>query len=240
MKNFLRFIQGRLQIVILFAIVLATSYLIWTLLGFPSEEEFIVLAKEYVQNFGLVTVFIIALIEGLVVIGWYVPGGTFFFLAVIFSYPSITRASAIVSMLTLGVFCALYVNYLLGQYGWYRALRRFGLTDARLEDPKEKLEKHVGKAVFFSYWQPNLAGLMATAAGVLRTPKRKFFALSFLSTIFWYLFWGSLAFFLGEASLKLIGYRLLLVIVCIWLFTEYVGWQKKKKSTDRQEVLEHR
>lgn len=232
--------KQRAQIVIFFAIVLATSYILWTLLGFPSEEEFLILAREYVQNFGLITIFLIALIEGLVVVGWYVPGGTFFFLAVIFSYPSVTQALAVVSMLSLGVTGALVIDYILGERGWYRALRRFGLTDERLVEPKEKLEKNVGKAIFFSYWQPNLASLMATAAGVLRISKTKFFALSFLATIFWYLFWGSLAFLLGEASLELIGYRLLLVIIFIWLFTEYVGWKKEKKLDIRQEIPDSR
>jgi len=230
MKHFFRFIRQRAQIVIFFAIVFATSYLIWTLLGFPNEEEFLVFAREYVQNFGLITVLLIAFIEGLVVVGWYVPGGTFFFLAVIFSYPSVTQALGIVSMLSLGVTLALVIDYLLGQYGWYRAFRRFGLTEERLVESKEKLQKNVGKAIFFSYWQPNLSGLMATAAGILHIPRFRFFALSFLATIFWYLFWGTLAFFMGEASLELIGYRLLLVIVFIWLFTEYFGWKKKKKS----------
>ena len=79
-------------------------YILWLILGFPSQEEIAAGAKELFSKYGLWIVFVGALIEGLLLFGNYFPGGFIIFLGVIAAGKDITRVLQILILVSLAFF----------------------------------------------------------------------------------------------------------------------------------------
>ena len=188
----------------------------WEIFNLPSENELIEITRRYFDLYGYLIVFVSAIIEGMLLAGLYYPGSLVIFLGVIFAGKNIPEVTWVVGLVTAGLLLAYSLNYMLGKYGWYKLLLRFGLRR-----PIEKVQTHLARyglsIIFLSYWQPNLAALTSTAAGILQFPFRKFMLYSTVAAIAWNVFWGGVVYFLGEAALSAIGIRFVLVIVIIWI-----------------------
>jgi membrane protein DedA with SNARE-associated domain len=200
-------------------------YLAWRFFALPPQEEVIEIARVYFDKYGLAILLVSALVEGTVLVGWYYPGSLIIFLGVILAGKDIKKVVIAVSVITLGLFFAYIINFLLGKYGWYRLLLKFGLRDA-LEDAKERVSKYGLLAIFMSYWQPNLAALVATSAGILDFSFGKFFLYSLVATSLWNIFWGTLVYFIGEGVLSLVGLRFVFLAIFAWIV--YRIWNDKK------------
>lgn len=228
MSNIIRKLKFPLLAIGLIAIL----YLIWWLFKLPSEQEIMAFLQGYFDKYGLITVLISSILEGLILIGFYYPGGTVIFFSVILAGPDPVRAATVVALVTLGLFIAYIINYFLGEYGWYRLFMKMGFKEG-LETAKDRLAKRGAAAIFLTYWQPSLASLTATAAGVLRTPFNKFFIFSLISTTIWAAFWGTLAYIMGEGVFKLIGIRFLILVISLWVIYE-LFFTKKEETTPEQ------
>ncbi|OHA89386.1 MAG: hypothetical protein A3B03_00150 [Candidatus Zambryskibacteria bacterium RIFCSPLOWO2_01_FULL_42_41] len=202
-------------------------YLAWRFFGLPPQAELIEIARFYFDRYGLAILLVSSLIEGTVLVGWYYPGSLVIFLGVILAGQDISKVVEAVAIITLGLFFAYIFNFLLGKYGWYRLLLKFGLKEA-LEDAKERVTKHGLAAIFMSYWQPNLAALVATSAGILDFSFKKFFVLSFLAATLWNTFWGILVYIIGEEALSLVGIKFVLLAIFLWII--YRIWNETKKG----------
>ena len=116
------------------------------------------------------------------------------------------------------------------KYGWYRLFLKFGFGKG-LQNAQTKLQKHELSAVIFSYWEPNLASITATAAGVLQIPLRRFQIKSIIGILVWNTFWGTLVAALGAKALELIGLKWVLIVfsvlVAILLGKYYLTNRKK-------------
>jgi membrane protein DedA with SNARE-associated domain len=233
LKNFIKLFSVPL---ILLAIYLSV-YMVWKLLDLPSDAELVVIVKNWFATYGLWIVFVGALIEGFLLLGQYFPGGFIIFLGVISAGKHIPRAAEVVSIVCLAFFISYTLNYWVGKYGWYRLLIKFGLKQS-LEHAKEKLEKQGLNAVILSYWEPNLASITATAAGILQIPLRKFQIYSAVGIIVWNIFWGVLVYSLGENALKIVGFKYIIVIFLIWvaviLIKHYLFDKQSKPVTNEQ------
>ncbi len=200
-------------------------YLVWKVLNLPTDDQLLIIVREWFVRYGLWIVFISALIEGFLLLGQYFPGGFIIFLGVISAGKDIPRAIEVVSVVCVSFFIAYSLNYLVGKYGWYKLLAKFGLIGS-VERSKEKLMKQGLNAIFFTYWEPNLASLTATAAGILGIPFKKFLLYSAIGIVLWNIFWGTLVYILGESALKIAGLKWVLIIFGIWigiiLFKKYV------------------
>lgn len=155
--------------------------------------------------------------KGFFILGQYFPGGFIIFLGVISSVGDIPRAVSVVLVTSLAFFISYTLNYFVGKYGWYKILLKFGLG-ANIESSKDRLSKQGMNAVIFGYWEPNLASIIATSAGILTVPFRRFSLYSFAGIITWNTFWGILVYTLGESALKIIGLKYVLVIFGVWIF----------------------
>lgn len=189
---------------------------IWNLLNLPKGDELISIIKEYFNKYGILVVFISALIEGFLFIGQYFPGGTIVFLGVISTGNDIHRALGVVLTVSLAFFIAYTLNFLVGKYGWHKLLVKLGFRQS-IENAKQKLIKQGLNAVIFSYWEPNIASITATAAGILQFPFKKFELFSVIGILIWNTFWGVLVFLLGAAALKLVGLKYILIIFSAWI-----------------------
>lgn len=199
-------------------------YLAWRFFGLPPEERLIEIARFYFDKYGLAILLVSAFVEGTVLVGWYYPGSLVIFLGVILAGKDIPRVAEAVATITLGLFFAYIIDFLLGKYGWYRLLMKFGLKEA-LEDAKARVTRHGLVAIFMSYWQPNLAALVATSAGILDFSFNKFLGLSFVAAALWNTFWGVLVFFVGEKALSLVGIRFVLLAIFLWIV--YRIWNRE-------------
>jgi len=190
--------------------------LVWTLLNLPSDEQMVAIVKSYFIQYGLWVVFVSALIEGFLLLGQYFPGGFVIFLGVISAGKNIPKVTEVVAIVSVAFFISYTLNYWVGKYGWYTMLVKFGLKKS-LDEAKEKIIKQGMNAIIFSYWEPNLASITATAAGTLHVPLSKFSMYSAIGVIIWNVFWGTLVFLLGDAALNLIGLKYIILIFCIWI-----------------------
>ena len=191
------------------------------------------ITQDWFERYGLLIIFISAFIEGVLLLGQYYPGGLVIFLGVISSGGNVERVVAVVSTVSLAFIIAYSINWMLGKHGWYKLFLKFGLGKT-LETAKDKLGKHEFNAIMLSYWEPNLASVTATAAGILQIPFRRFFSHSAIGVIVWNAFWGILVASLGANALKLMGIKWVLIVffgwVAILLLKHYV-WDRRKKVT---------
>ena len=207
---------GVLSVPCILLVLYLAFWLIWRLLDLPADESLIALIGEYFRRYGLWVVFVSSLIEGFFILGQYFPGGLVIFLGVISAGKDTARAMEVVMIVSLAFFVSYTLNYLVGKYGWYKLLVKFGLSHS-LEEAQRKLQKHGLSAVVFSYWEPNLASITATAAGILKIPLAKFSLISGVGIVMWNTFWGTLVFNLGKEALKITGFKYVLVIFCVWV-----------------------
>ena len=215
-----------LPLIFLGAVV--SLFFVWKIFNLPPQERLIEIARSYFDAYGLITVFISSILEGVLLVGWYYPGSLVIFLGVIFAGNDVIRATEVISSVTAGFFVAYALNFALGKYGWYRVLLVLGLREP-LERAEHRLASYGLKAIFLTHWHPNLAGLTSTAAGILHIPFKKFFLYSCVSTILWNIFWGSLVYFLGERALTLVGFRFVLIVLGIWILVRIFSERIKTK-----------
>lgn len=233
MKSRMKDISRLLSIpFILLAIYLLIAS-VWRLANLPSDSELQTIIKDYFNHYGLWVVFVGALIEGFLLLGQYFPGGFIIFLSVISAGRDIPRVIEIILLVSLAFFISYTLNYWVGKYGWHRVLIKFGLKKS-LEDAEKKLARHGLNAIIFSYWEPNLASITATAAGVLKISLRQFSLFSAFGIVIWNIFWGTLVFSLGKTALQMIGLKYILIIFLVWvsviLIKHYIFDKKIERS----------
>ncbi|MEO8637993.1 MAG: VTT domain-containing protein [Candidatus Taylorbacteria bacterium] len=195
-KNILKILA--IPLILLFAYL--SMVLLWKVFHFPSPDELTEIARRYFEMYGLWIVFVSALIEGFLIIGQYFPGGFVIFIGVVAARGNIFSVIEVLVVVGIAFFISYYLNYLMGRYGWYKIFLKFGLRNP-IERAEEKLSRHTLTAILGSYWEPNLASITATAAGILRIKTEKFLVGSLLGIIIWNTFWGIVVYFIGEALL---------------------------------------
>lgn len=80
-------------------------YVVYKFLGLPSDDQLLVIIKEWFAKYGLLIVFVGALIEGFLLLGQYFPGGFIIFLGVISVGKDIPRASLVVAIVCIIFYC---------------------------------------------------------------------------------------------------------------------------------------
>ena len=216
---------------IIFLFVFASLYFIWELLDLPPEDVLIGIARDFFKRYGLVTVFIGAFVEGLLLIGWYFPGAIVILAALLLAGDNAWAAAQVLAATIAGLTLAYTVNFFLGKYGWYRVLVAFGLREA-LERAKVRLTRYGLSAIFTTYWQMNLASLTSTAAGILHFPAARFFAISIVACVAWITFWGSMIFFLGQAATALVSLRVIIAVIAAWIVGRMIFARLRSRGSD--------
>ncbi len=211
-KNVIKILSAPLALLAAYLFVL----LLWRALGLPKEDVLIETTKNWFDHFGLWVVFVSAILEGTLILGQYYPGGLVIFLGVIAAGHDIPKIIQVVAVVSLAFLIGYSIDYLIGRYGWYKLFLKFGLKKS-LDKAQDKLQKHELSAVIFSYWEPNLASITATAAGILQVPLVKFSLHSAAGIIIWNAFWGTLVASLGAKALQLIGLKWILIIFSAWV-----------------------
>jgi len=183
---------------------------------FSSRDMFLGFLMRQFNQHGYWLVFIAALLEGVLIIGNWFPGGVVIFLGVISAGQDIKRVVIVVSLVCVAFFISYFLNYLMGRYGWYKLFVGLKLKES-LDRARKRLEKHAFNAIILSYWEPNIASVTATAAGILFLPLKKFLPYSLFAIIMWNTAWGVTVHMLGERALKLTGKKYIIGALLIWI-----------------------
>src|SRR3954470_24774493 len=226
MRRALKIIAFPLVVLAVFGLL----YAIWLALDLPPEETIIASAKSYLDRYGLGIVLICAYLEALLVIGWYFPGTLVIIVAMIVAAADPVRYVETAAIGGLGLYLGQVTNFFAGKYGWYRLLLAFGLREP-LENAKRRLTKYGLSAIFRTYWQANRASCISTAAGILQFPARRFVVLALLALTSWFAFWATLIYLLGPAALSLAGFRMILLLILIWIGARLIyRWKFEKRE----------
>ncbi len=213
--------------------------IVWKFFGLPPEDELIKSITSFVDRYGLIVVFIAAIIEGLLLIGNYFPGGAVIFMGVITAIGNIPRAILVVSVVCVSFFIAYTINYYLGKYGWHKLFVKFGLQST-IDLMKKKLSRHVFSAILSSYWLPNMAAICSTSAGIIKIPLKKFLIQSTIGLVAWNIFWGIFAYTTGDALFKLdllylfliFGVWCILILVKVFVLDKKLGMENNLPVQD--------
>jgi len=228
MRRALKIVAFPLAVLAVFGLL----YVIWRALDLPPEETMAQIAKTYLDRYGVVIIFVSAYLEGLLLIGWYFPGNLVIVLALILAAGEPARFMLIAALAGSGLLCAHVTNFFAGKYGWYRLLLAFGLREP-LENAQRRLSKYGLSAIFTTYWQANLASCASTAAGILQFPPARFVAYSTIAEALWATFWASIIFFLGKSALTLVGFRMILFLIMLWIAGRLIyRWKLDPKPAD--------
>lgn len=169
--------------------------------GLPPAEEIIASAKNYYEIYGYWVVFIAALVEGALLINWYLPGGVVVLLGVVLSRESDINIFIVLALIVLGFFTTAVINYGFGRFGWYHVFLKLGL-EKPLEKVKSKVKDKGLNVLFTTYIHPNFGALAATASGILRLPFYRFCLYSFVSIFLWNSMWATVFYYFGGGLLK--------------------------------------
>lgn len=223
MKEYLKILTAPILIA-LFVFVLG---IFWKMLNLPPQEELIPIINNYFDKYGILLVFISAIIESGFVLGVYLPGGLVIFLGVIFSIGEPLQAILIVIAVIIGFMIGFSIDFFLGKYGWYKIFLHFGFEKALIKT-RERLEKYNLSTVWFGYHHPDVGSLVSTTHGIMQYSFKKFILITLPPVIAWSIFWGTLAYILGNKVLGFIGYKTLLVILGVWIIARIVELKLEK------------
>lgn len=167
----------------------------------------------------MLIIFIGALLEALLFVGFYFPGSLIIVLGVAVA-PDPFHAFLAVLAVSAGVLVGYSLNYFLGRYGWYKIFLKLGMRSA-IENSKAKMEKNDMRYIFYTFWNPALAAFTSTAAGILQLGYKRFLLLAFMAIAAWNTFWGVLVYSLGESALMLLSFSLVLKVIAVWVLFEF-------------------
>ena len=202
---------------------------IWTLFGLPKDDALIKVINDYFAQHGLWVLFLAALIEGALILGQYFPGGFVIFIGVISAGGNIGRIVTMVTIVSIAFFIAYILNYAVGRFGWYRLFLKLGLKGT-LENAQTKLKRHFFWGIMASYWEPNLASITATAAGILQFSFKRFLLYSAISVLSWNTVWGIFVHFAGQTIFEYFGVQYAFIVFGIWiaiLLLKYLLYDRK-------------
>lgn len=200
-------------------------YLLWIFFDMPSQDELLVLSRAYFERYGLLTIFVSAILESILMMGWYYPGSLVIVLGAVLAGDDLVQLSLVWLVTTLGFIISYVFNFYVGKYGWYRLISALGFREA-LEKAKLQLISYGPRAIFMTYWHPNLAALTSTAAGILSIPFRTFILYSIAAVVPWNIMWTTLAYFLGEKAIDAIGPKFVIAFITIWVLVILVRKRK--------------
>lgn len=230
-KDHVSFIKQNWELFTLPIIFICLYYFVnflWPYFGLPSQDKIIIIIQNFFKTYGLWVIFLSAILESIIFLGWYFPGSLVIFLGVSATSGDPILAVKTVLAICLGMNIGYTVNFILGRYGWYKVLMKFGF-----KDELEKIERRVNNkgliGAFFFYIIPGAGSLLSTAFGVLKFNYLKFFGFTLAMVVFWNSLWGIIVYHLGMSVFKLLSSGVF-VFIAFTAYIYYLHTQGKLKN----------
>lgn len=231
MKDKLKSVEGRnflhyfiIGLLVLFYVT--AFFLLRDRLGSP--QALLDSVQSLYAKYGYAIVFLAGLIEGTFLLGMYIPGTAIILLGALFAKNGSLALPLVIVSGVSGLVLGYCIDYILGKFGWYEVFSSFGLTK-HVDHAKGKLERYEKRALLLGFCSPLFATFLSTAAGMLRLPFKRFFALVLLVQLFWTTVYAVTAYFFGmivvEFFMRYMGLAVTTVIVLWWM----KNYKKRKK-----------
>jgi len=179
-----------------------------------------------VQTYGYWAVFLAVGLESL---GVPIPGETTLVAAAL--YAGSTHQLSLIPLMIVAAVAAIVgdnIGYLIGRFGGYRLLRRYGhyvrVDEAKLKVGRYLFDQHGGKVVFIGRFISVLRTYAAFLAGTNMMPWRRFLVYNAAGGIIWAALFTTDAYYLGTAFhqvstvVTIVGAVLVLAVVIAVIF----------------------
>jgi membrane-associated protein len=153
-------------------------------LGLPGVDTVAGIAEGFFERYGLIALYVSAVIESLFMISFYFPGSLVVVVAILVSDRSIPALGAIVLIGWASILTATVINYWLGKEGFYRLLLKLG-SEETISEMQAWLEKRGRWAIFASAVHPNILAITNICMGIARAGLLRTLLLSFAAILFW-------------------------------------------------------
>jgi membrane protein DedA with SNARE-associated domain len=193
------------QIALVFVVILVGILFYLRLKGIiPGQERVVDFLEVLYTRYGYSVVFFSAILEGIILLNFYIPGSTAIILGVVFAHRNGLSAPLMVGLAIAGFLLAYtlnyWFNYWLGRYELTKLLHKFGY-DKQIDNIKDRLSAKGHKLILTSFFHPNLAALISTGAGIIKMPFSTFITVTAISVIFLGFAMGLFGFYLWRESL---------------------------------------
>lgn len=205
-QNFLLEFKKNKELLLLpvfFIIFYFGSQYLWTYLHLPSQDQLIATIQSFFKEYGLWVIFISSILESMLFVGWYFPGSMVIFLGVASTTGDPKQAFFTVLTVCAGMLSGYIFNYVLGRFGWYKVLIKFGFQSELVKIENRVKDKGLIGAFFF-YIMPGAGSLLSTAFGVLKLNFSTFILFTISMLIFWNSLWGIVVYHFGMSVFKLL------------------------------------
>lgn len=235
----MNFIKKNQELIIAFAVTLLIYFLIrfgWTYFDMPNQKEMIALITGFFDKYGLIIIFLAAIIESILLIGGYFPGSLVIFLGVASSSGDIVRTTKVTVLAVLGMMIGYSIDYYLGRKGGYKLLTKLGFEE-EINKIKNKVNK---KNIWFSfllYVIPGSGSLISTSFGILKVKYFKFLFFIFVTVVIWNTLWSILVYNFGMKIFDILtSYVSGVIIICaIFIYYFYSGkFEQLKKKLEQE------
>lgn len=195
--------------------------------------------QAFAHQYGYLAVFIGILLENL---GLPIPGETITLVGGFLAGSKELNYWIVLGCAIAGATLGGNFGYLIGRYGGWQILTKFGslvrMNETKLYELKEKVSQNAGKTVFFGRFIALFRVFASPLAGIVEMPYPKFMLYNFAGATAWAGIMVTLSFFLGEfISLeKLVAWVakfavLALIIIAAWLIIPFWLESRQNKET---------
>ena len=181
----------------------------------------------FVSRGGYILLFIFTLLEGLPIIGMFVPGHIAIILGGFFAKIGVMNLWVVLSVSIVGAILGDYAGFMIGRkFGMSfvsRLMPYIGITDLHIDKARKLLSKHTGKAMIIGRFSPVTRALMPFLVGSSPAPVKKFWLFNIIGGASWaissvllgYIFgagYHAIAAFTG----KYVFFAIVLGVIIIW------------------------
>ena len=172
-----------------------------------------------------ITIFLVALLESLVIIGVLVPGALFMVLLGVLISKGAISLSAAIAWAASGAIVGDAISFWIGRHykDRLRKIWPFSRSQTLLAKGEAFFNRHGGKSIFFGRFVGPIRAIIPTIAGILGMSAKKFAVVNILSALAWaptYILPGLIVGATSGISFRLV--IILLIIISLLLFTHWL------------------
>lgn len=157
--------------------------------------------RDAYATWGYPIVFLGAMLENTVLLGFVLPGGTLVMLGAIYAQQGSLELPVVLLLAWLGMAVGTSLDYALGRFGLQWALRG-GRCAARLEPHLSEAERYLQRrgmwAFLLAHFIGHVRSFVAITAGVTRLPLRRFLLYEGIAALTWNLIFVGAGYLVGE------------------------------------------
>jgi membrane protein DedA with SNARE-associated domain len=214
--------------------IFAVIIFLWNFFNLPNQKDLIEIVKSFFSRYGLPVIFFASILESILLIGNYFPGSLVIFLGVSVASGNVLLAVKTIVATCAGMLIGYNVNYLLGKFGLYKAVEKFGYKN-EIDKLQNKIERDGIKAGFFFYIIPGFGSLISTTFGILKYNYIKFLLFTIVTTVFWNSLWGALVYFFGmkifDALSSYVSMFVIFIAYIVYMYKSGKFEELKNKQT---------